>query len=180
MEAPRNAGDDAGTPEPDHHHGPDAADDLEVGPEAAPADVPGAQQRISPGRFTERGRDLLLLALALVIINEAIFTFYVIAEDSAALTAQMGRFALKAGMAYMTWQGYAISRWILAFLVGAAIVAGPFALSDAFRSGNMIFTAILTATFVAYVASGWLLVFARDVADFITHRRYLREQEWLQ
>jgi uncharacterized membrane protein HdeD (DUF308 family) len=127
----------------------------------------------------ERGRDLLYLALALVMANEAVFTFFVIAQDSAALTAQLGRFALKAGLAYMTGQGFSIPRWVLVVLVAAAIVAGPFALADAWRSGDMGFTAILTATFLAYVAAGWLLVFSRDVSDFIRHRRFRRQQEWL-
>jgi hypothetical protein len=139
-------------------------------------DVGAGPEHADPAGPPERGRDLLLLALALVIANEAIFTFYVIAEDSAALTAQMGRFALKSGMAYLTWQGFGLSRWILVFLVAAAVVAGPFALADAWQSGAPAFAVILTATFVAYIAAGWLLALSPDVSRFIAHRRREREQ----
>ncbi|CAN5641765.1 hypothetical protein BH23GEM9_BH23GEM9_06790 [soil metagenome] len=125
----------------------------------------------------ERGRDLTLLALGLVIVNEAIFTAYVVAQDQHALVAQMGRFALKAGLAYLTWQGFSLSRWVLVVLVGAAIIAAPWALADAYREGPPLFALILSLTVAAYVVSGWLLALSPAVARFIRHRARLRNRD---
>jgi drug/metabolite transporter (DMT)-like permease len=129
------------------------------------------------GPAAERGRDLALLALGIIIINEAIFTAYVLAQDRDALVAQAGRFALKAGMAYLTWQGFALSRWILVVLVAAAIIAAPWALADAYARGPLSFALILTATVAGYLVAGWLLALSADVSRFVRDRAELRNRD---
>jgi hypothetical protein len=131
-------------------------------------------------RDSERGRDLTLLALALIVINEGIFTAFVIAQDQDAIVAQAGRFALKAGLAWLTWQGFVISRWVLVLLVGAALLAAPWALRDAFAGGISPFALVLTATVAAYAAAGWLLAFSPHVSAFIRQRAVLRNRDVLK
>lgn len=130
-----------------------------------------------PDATDEKGRDLTLLALAIIIINEAIFTGYVVTQDQDALVAQAGRFALKAGMAWLTWQGFTLSRWILVVLVAAAIVAAPWALIDAWRAGTFGFAAVMTATVAGYLVAGWLLAFSADVGRFIRQRAEARQRD---
>jgi hypothetical protein len=125
----------------------------------------------------ERGRDLTLLALGLVIVNEAVFTAFVVAQDHDALVAQVGRFALKAGLAWLAWQGFALSRWILVALVAAAILAAPWALRDAFRDASPGFALLLSATVVAYVVAGWLLALSPDVSRFVRQRSEQRNRD---
>jgi hypothetical protein len=139
------------------------------------------QGEYANGAVDERGRDLTLLALAIVIVNEAVFTGYIVlAQDQHVLVAQAGRFALKAGLAYLTWQGFMISRWVLVLLVAAAIVAGPWALADAFAAGVTASALILTLTVIGYVVAGWLLAFSPAVAGFIRQRRDLRNRDIFQ
>lgn len=125
----------------------------------------------------ERGRDLTLLALGLVIINEAVFTAYVVAQQPEALVAQAGRFALKAGMAWLTWQGFALSRWILVVLVGAALIAAPWALADAWSAGIDTYALVLAASVAAYGVAGWLLALSPDVARYVKQRAELRNRD---
>jgi hypothetical protein len=143
-----------------------------------PADDAAAHGPLDPPRAPggERGRDLTLLALALVLVNEAIFTAQIVlAQEPNVLVAQAGRFAVKAGLAYMTWQGFALPRWLLAFLAAVAAAAGPWALRDAYAAGFGPWQAVLTATVVGYVAATWLLIGSRDVSAFLRHRRDLRD-----
>jgi hypothetical protein len=137
---------------------------------SAPAETPLAEP-------DERGRDLTLLALAIVVVNEAVFTGFVLAEEPQALVAQAGRFALKAGLAWLTWQGFTVSRWILVVLVGAAIVAAPWALADAYGGGLSVTAVVITATVAAYVAAGWLLAFTPAVGRYIRYRGELRNRD---
>jgi hypothetical protein len=145
-----------------------------------PADDAAAHGPLDPARAPggERGRDLTLLALALVLVNEAIFTAQIVlAQEPNVLVAQAGRFAVKAGLAYMTWQGFALPRWLLAFLAAVAAAAGPWALRDAYAAGFGPWQAVLTATVVGYVAATWLLIGSRDVSAFLRHRRDLRDRD---
>jgi hypothetical protein len=140
-------------------------------------DKVGEQPENGQTEADERGRDLTLLGLGLVIVNEAIFTAFVVAQDHDSLVAQIGRFALKAGLAWLTWQGFALSRWILVALVAAAIVAAPWALSDAFREASFGFALLLSVTVVAYVVAGWLLALSPAVSRFVRQRGEQRNRD---
>jgi hypothetical protein len=126
----------------------------------------------TPGGFTERGRDLTLLALMLILAVEAAFLLLDLAQGGE-LVRGAGRFALLAGLSYMTWQGFQFSRWVLVALVGAAVAFAPWAVADAFRAG-LTAGAVHAAGAAAYLAGGLLLSFSRDVSSFLRHRRDLR------
>jgi hypothetical protein len=136
--------------------------------------------RAGPPPFAERGRDLLLLALGLVMLIEGLFAGVTIAGGHPAPVANVGRFALLAGMSYMTWQGFPVSRWILVVLAGVAALAGPSQVLQAVSGGRPLWAAVLAATVVGYAAASWLLAANRDVADYIEHRRYLRNTDLLK
>jgi hypothetical protein len=133
---------------------------------------------VRPNDPGELARDLTLLALAIVIVNEAIFTAHIVfAQEEHVLVAQAGRFAVRAGLAYMTWQGFAWSRWVLAILVAVPAVAGPWQLASAYADGVTPFALLLTATVIGYFAATWLLVGSRRVGAFLRYRRQLRDME---
>jgi hypothetical protein len=145
-----------------------------------PAQHTPAPPRRDPAPPTERGRDLALLALGLVMTVEAIFLVAdVLAQGQHVLVRGAGRFALMAGLAYMTWQGFMLSRWILVVLVAAAVAAAPWVLGTAFREGPAHLALLHAAGAAAYLAAGVLLAGARDVAAFLHHRRALRGSDTL-
>jgi hypothetical protein len=125
--------------------------------------------------FTERGRDLTLLALMLILAVEAAFLLLDLAQGGE-LVRGAGRFALMAGLSYMTWQGFYFSRWVLVALVGAAVLFAPWAVAAAFQAG---FTAgaVHAAGAAGYLAGGVLLSVFGDVSAFIGHRRDLRARD---
>lgn len=124
---------------------------------------------------TERGRDLTLLALAIVLTVEAAFLGAdVLAQGSHVLVRGAGRFALMSGLAYMTWQGFLVSRWVLVVLVGGAVVAAPWALGPALRGGVSGYALLHLAGAAGYLAAGLLLAASPAVGAFIRHRRDLR------
>jgi hypothetical protein len=126
----------------------------------------------------EQGRDLTLLALALVLINEGMYIAWAVFAEQIGFVAQAGRFTMLAAMCYMTWQGFTLSRWILILLVCAAILAAPLALSQAL--GSSPFVAVLVVIGAAgYVVAAWLLIRSQPVAAFLRHRRDLRDSEIL-
>jgi hypothetical protein len=127
--------------------------------------------------FTERGRDFLMLALALVLFNEGLFAGIAIAGGHPAPVANLGRFTMLAAMAYMTWQGFPVSRWILVFLAAVAAVVGPTQVMQALQEGRTAGALLLALTVAGYVLAFILLAFNRDVATFIRHRRWLRDQD---
>jgi hypothetical protein len=137
------------------------------------------EEHHADGRFTEKGRDLLLLALALVMATEALFAAVTIAGGHPAPVANIGRFALLSGMSYMTWQGFPISRWILVLLTGVAALAGPAQVLQAVQAGSIRWALVLGATVVGYALSCYLLAANRDVAGYIVHRRHLRDRDML-
>jgi hypothetical protein len=135
----------------------------------------GPDRPSDPG---ELARDLTLLALAIVIVNEAIFTAQIVfAQEEHVLVAQAGRFAVRAGLAYMTWQGFTWSRWVLAILVAVPAVAGPWQLASAYADGVTPYALLITATVIGYFAATWLLVGSRRVGAFLRYRRELRDAD---
>ena len=129
----------------------------------------------TPGGFPERGRDLTLLALTLVLAVEGTFLLLDLVQGGQ-LVRGAGRFALLSGLSYMTWQGFQFSRWVLVALVGAAIAFAPWALADAFQAG---FTAgaVHAGGAAGDLAGGLLLSFSRDVSSFLRHRCDLRGRD---
>lgn len=127
----------------------------------------------------EHGRDLTLLALGIIVVNEVAFTAQIVATGADnVLVAQAGRLAIKAGLAYMTWQGFVWPRWMLVFLAGVAALTGPWALADAYRdAGATAWTIIMTAIVAGYFVATWLLAGSRPVSAFLRHRRALRDAE---
>jgi 4-amino-4-deoxy-L-arabinose transferase-like glycosyltransferase len=152
-----------------------------------PANPPGARRRdaTAPGNAgapappTELGRDLTLLALGLVMVVEGVFlTVDVVAQGQSVLVRGAGRFALMAGLCYMTWQGFAVSRWVLVVLIAAAVAAAPVVLGAALREGHAV--ALLHAGGAAgYLVAGVLLAGSGKVAAFLRHRRALRNVDTL-
>jgi hypothetical protein len=130
----------------------------------------------------ERGRDLTLLALAIVIVIEGAFALLTVlagAGDRLVLTA--GRFALITGMAYMTYQGFAVPRWVLVALVAfAGVVGGPVGIYIALTGGNVGQAVIAAVGMAGYVAAGWLLALSPAVAGFIRQRRDIRNRDIFQ
>jgi hypothetical protein len=131
------------------------------------ADTPDGER---PG--FEKGRDLTLLALAIVVAVEGAFALYtVMAGAEGRLVLSAGRFALIAGLAYMTWQGFAFPRWILVVLVGFAVFGGPIALRMAASEGTTLQLLLLTVSVAGYAVTGWLLAFSAPVREFLSQRR---------
>jgi hypothetical protein len=127
------------------------------------------------GPAPERGRDLTLLALTLVLAVEAAFLASDVAtHGSQVLVRGAGRFALIAGLSYMTWQGFVVSRWVLVALVGAAVLFAPWALSGAFEGGVSAGAVLHIAGAAGYLVAALLLSVSGDVSAFIRHRRELR------
>jgi hypothetical protein len=127
--------------------------------------------------FSERGRDLLLLALALVLMNEALFAGVAVAGGHPAPVANLGRFTMLAAMSYMTWQGFSISRWILVILAAVAALVGPSQILEAFAGGRPFWGLLLALTAAGYALAFYLLAFQGDVGRFIRHRHLLRERD---
>jgi hypothetical protein len=101
------------------------------------------------------------------------------AGDRLVLTA--GRFALITGMAYMTYQGFAVPRWVLVALVGfAGVVGGPVGIYIAVTGGNVGQAVIAAVGMAGYVAAGWLLALSPAVAGFIRQRRDIRNRDIFQ
>ncbi|HSJ23324.1 MAG TPA: hypothetical protein VK929_01485 [Longimicrobiales bacterium] len=153
---------------------PDELDTHHPRPDAAGHDEPGAEEL---ALFSERGRDLLLLALALVLANEALFAGVTIAGGHPAPVANVGRFTMLAAMSYMTWQGFSISRWILVILAAVAAIVGPAQVLESLSAGRPLWAAVLALTGAGYALSFFLLAFQGDVARFIRHRRLLRDRD---
>jgi hypothetical protein len=127
---------------------------------------------------TERGRDLTLLALGLFALVEGAFLVTDVAlQGMPVLVRGAGRFALIAGMSYMTWQGFAIPRWVLVVLAAAAVLAAPVVLRDAFSTGPFSLALLHAAGAAGYAVSGVLLAGSREVAAFLRHRRELRNAD---
>jgi hypothetical protein len=138
------------------------------------ADSPPAGQAPLP----ERARDLTLLALGIIVINEAVLTAQIVVSgEENVLVAQAGRLAVKAGLAYMTWQGFGWPRWMLALLAAVAALTGPWALAHAWRDGATPWSLLLTVIVAGYFVATWLLVGSRTVSRFLAHRRELRDRE---
>jgi hypothetical protein len=156
---------------PERPDGPADRDDPDG--QADPADPADPAAAL----FTERGRDLLLLALGIVLLNEAIFAAVAIARGHPAPVANLGRFTMLAAMSWMTWQGFAFSRWVLVILVAAAVLTGPGQLLHAWREETPLWAALLTLTVAGYILAGWLLAFDAGVSRAIRHRRILRERD---
>jgi hypothetical protein len=129
----------------------------------------------------ERGRDLTLLALALVLLVEAAFLVTdVLAQGQQVLVRGAGRFALLAGISWMTWQGFTVSRWILVAMLALFVAAAPLAIGAALSAGGSTGMLVLTAAGAAgYLAAGLLLAGSRDVAAFLRQRRVLRGSDAL-
>jgi hypothetical protein len=145
-----------------------------------PADPAPASELREDAPPTERGRDLTLLALGLVMAVEGTFLVAdVLAQGQHVLVRGAGRFALMAGLCYMTWQGFALSRWILVILVAAAVAAAPWVLGAAFREGPASLALLHSAGAVAYLIAGVLLAGSGAVATFLRHRRVLRGRDTL-
>jgi hypothetical protein len=147
-------------------------------PEMAAAQEPGSDT--GAPAFAERGRDLLLLALALIMVIEGLFAAVTIAGGHPAPVANIGRFALLAGLSYMTWQGFPVSRWILVLLAGVAALAGPWQVLEAISGGRPVWAAVLACTVAGYAAACWLLAAHRDVADYLAYRRHVRNTDMLR
>jgi hypothetical protein len=130
--------------------------------------------------FSERGRDLLLLALGLILINEAIFAGVAVAGGHPAPVANLGRFTMLAAMSYMTWQGFSISRWILVILAVVAALVGPAQVIEAFSGGRPLWGLVLSLAAAGYALSFYLLAFQGHVARFIVHRRLLRDRDMMR
>lgn len=127
--------------------------------------------------FSERGRDLLLLALALLLFNEALFAGVAITGGHPAPVANVGRFTMLAAMSYMTWQGFSISRWVLVILAVVAALVGPTQVVEALSGGRTLWAGVLALTAAGYALAFFLLAFQRDVSAFIRHRRLLRDRD---
>jgi hypothetical protein len=127
---------------------------------------------------TERGHDLTLLALGLFVAVEGAFLVTdVMLQGTTVLVRGAGRFALIAGMSYMTWQGFAVSRWLLVVLAAAAVLAAPVVLRAAFSEGPVSLAVLHAAGAAGYAVSGVLLAGSREVAAFLRHRRDLRNAD---
>jgi hypothetical protein len=148
-------------------------------PRVPRSDAPAPVSAGAPDPPTELGRDLTLLALGLVMLVEGVFlTVDVVAQGQSVLVRGAGRFALMAGLCYMTWQGFAVSRWVLVVLIAAAVAAAPLVLGAAFREGPAL--ALLHAGGAAgYLVAGVLLAGSGKVAAFLRHRRALRNADTL-
>lgn len=129
----------------------------------------------APDGFPERGRDLTLLALMLILAVEAAFLLLDLAQGGQ-LVRGAGRFALLSGLSYMTWQGFYFSRWVLVALVGAAVLFAPWAVAGAFQAGFAA-GAVHAGGAAGYLAGGLLLSASRDVSGFLRHRRDLRGRD---
>jgi hypothetical protein len=125
----------------------------------------------------ERGRDLTLLALALVVTIEGLFaglTLFAGVEGRGVLS--LGRFALISGLAYMTWQGFAFPRWLLVGLAAVATIGGPIAVYAAVSSGNAGQAALAGFAMLGYAAAAALLVLSAAVREFVDQRRRLLDR----
>jgi hypothetical protein len=132
--------------------------------------------------FTERGRDLTLLALAIVLVIEGAFALLTVlagAGDRLVLTA--GRFALITGMAYMAYQGFAVPRWLLVALVGfAAVVGGPLGIHLALTAGNAGQAVLVAVSMAGYATAAWLLAGSPAVRAFLRYRRRALDHDHLR
>lgn len=135
---------------------------------------------MDPAPVSENGRDLTLLALALVMAVEAAFLAAdVVAQGTGVLVRGAGRFALMAGLAYMTWQGFVVSRWVLVALIAAAVVTAPWVIAETLQGGVSAWALLHVAGAAGYLAAGLLLAGSRPVATFIRHRRDVRARDTL-
>lgn len=135
---------------------------------------------MNPETTSERGRDLTLLALAIVLAVEAAFLAAdVLAQGSHVLVRGAGRFALMAGLAYMTWQGFFMARWVLVLLIAAPVIAAPWIIGPILSDGAAGSVVLHTAGAAGYLVAGLLLAVYPDVASFLRHRRDLRERDAL-
>jgi hypothetical protein len=143
------------------------------------SDAPAPGSVGAPAPPTELGRDLTLLALGLVMMVEGMFlTVDVVAHGQSVLVRGAGRFALMAGLCYMTWQGFAVSRWVLVVLIAAAVAAAPMVLGAALREGPA-FVLLHAGGAAGYLVAGVLLAGSGKVAGFLRHRRALRDADTL-
>jgi uncharacterized membrane protein len=127
---------------------------------------------------SERGRDLTLLALGLIVAIEGLFAALSVAWGlEGRLVLSMGRFALISGMAYMTWQGFAFPRWLLVALVAFAVIGGPIAVWSAMATGGVREALLPAFTMLGYAAAGALLVLSPEVRSFLAQRRRLLDHD---
>jgi hypothetical protein len=139
----------------------------EPAPPTAPAEAAAA---------LERGRDLLLLATGLVVLIEASFAVWgAVATDQFVLRA--GRLALVSGLSYMSWQGAAVSRWVLVALAGVAAIGGPIAIDTALTAGNVVEAVLMGLAAMGYAVAALLLALSRDIRAFAAARARARDQE---
>jgi hypothetical protein len=124
--------------------------------------------------INERGRDLTLLALAIVVIIEGAFAIITVSGASEGrLVLAIGRFALISGLSFMTWRGFAVPRWLLVFLTAVAAIGGPIAVSQAMDAGSTIDMVVASVAMIGYATSALLLAFSRHVREFLQQRRAL-------
>jgi hypothetical protein len=120
----------------------------------------------------ERGRDLTLLALAIVVVIEGAFAaISVFSGPEGRLVLSLGRFALISGMSYMTWQGFAFPRWILVVLLAFAVIGGPVAVYAALTAGRVFQAAALALSMAGYAVAAVLLALSPAVRDFLAAQR---------
>jgi hypothetical protein len=132
------------------------------------SDTPLPQEDSAAG---ERGRDLALLALAIVVVIEGVFAaLTVLADVEGRLVLSMGRFALISGLSYMTWQGFALPRWVLTVLAAFAVIGGPVAIHAAVQAGSTALALLAAVAMLGYAAAVALLVLSADVRAFLRQR----------
>jgi hypothetical protein len=163
----------------DEQHG---FEEATSSPDAPSPSADGPDAASTTAGFTERGRDLTLLALAIVVIIEgalALLTVFAGAGDRLVLTA--GRFALITGMAYMTYQGFAVPRWLLVVLAGfAAVVGGPHGLHLAITAGSPGQAVLVAVSMTGYATAAWLLAGSPAVRAYLRYRRRALDHDRLR
>jgi hypothetical protein len=129
--------------------------------------------------FTERGRDLTLLALGVFVAVEAAFlvTHMILLNSMAALVLGAGRFAFISAMAYMAGQGFPIPRWLLVVLAAVWVLVAPAGVHSALSEGLVVLALVNGAGALGYAVAGVLLAGSRDVGAFLRHRRALRNAD---
>jgi hypothetical protein len=171
-----NAPQDTGDTPPGAGGTPPGAGGTSPGAGDTPTDTDNAPPGAGGTPALERGRDLMLLALALVVVVEGSFAAYAAVRAEGTLAAGAGRFALISGMSWMTWQGFAFSRWLLVVLAGFAAVGAPLAIRTAVQDGGMLEAMLMGVAGLGYAAAALLLAVSHDVGEYARARRRERDQ----